>query len=70
MGYLRNCSMMFAELPLLERPAAAREAGFDAIETWWPFGVAAPPDTEVDASSQRSATRGSASSRSPCSGAT
>jgi hydroxypyruvate isomerase len=29
--------MLFAELPLLERPAAAASAGFDAIEFWWPW---------------------------------
>ena len=26
--YAANCSMLFTELPLLERPAAAKEAGF------------------------------------------
>src|SRR4029450_12430112 len=28
---------------------AARAAGFDAVECWWPFDVAVPPDPEVDA---------------------
>jgi hydroxypyruvate isomerase len=37
MRYLANCSMLFTEVPLLERPAAARSAGFDAIEFWWPW---------------------------------
>ncbi len=46
--YLANCSMLFTELPLLERPAAARAAGFEAIEFWWPFELAVPPDREVD----------------------
>jgi hydroxypyruvate isomerase len=32
-----NCSILFTELPLLKRPAAARAAGFDAVEFWWPF---------------------------------
>jgi len=27
---------LFGELPALERPAAARAAGFDAVEAWWP----------------------------------
>lgn len=27
--YLANCSMLFTELPLLERPQAAKDAGFD-----------------------------------------
>jgi hydroxypyruvate isomerase len=44
-----NCSILFAELPLLKRPAAARAAGFDAVEFWWPFAGAVPRDDEVDA---------------------
>jgi len=48
--YLANCSMLFTELPLLERPAAARAAGFDAIELWWPWpDRPVPADTDVDA---------------------
>ena len=47
--YLANCSLMFAEVPLLERPAAAKSAGFDAIEYWWPFAAAVPADAEVAA---------------------
>lgn len=46
--YLANCSILFTELPLLQRPVAAREAGFDAVEFWWPFAAAAPGDSEVD----------------------
>jgi len=46
--YLVNCSILFTELPILERPAAARAAGFDAVEFWWPFATAAPADNEVD----------------------
>ncbi|MBW8484362.1 hydroxypyruvate isomerase family protein [Actinomadura parmotrematis] len=45
-----NCSLLFTELPLLERPAAARAAGFGAVEFWWPWnGVPVPPDADVDA---------------------
>lgn len=44
-----NCSILFTELPLLERPAAARAAGFDAVEFWWPFADPVPADREVDA---------------------
>ncbi len=44
-----NLSILFTELPPLERPAAARAAGFEAVEWWWPFAVAVPPDREVDA---------------------
>jgi hydroxypyruvate isomerase len=44
-----NISMLFTELPLLERPEAARAAGFTAIESWWPFGSAVPSDADVTA---------------------
>jgi len=44
-----NCSILFTELPLLKRPAAARAAGFDAVEFWWPFAGPVPGDREVDA---------------------
>jgi hydroxypyruvate isomerase len=43
-----NCSILFTALPLLKRPAAARPAGFDAVEFWWPFAEPVPPDHEVD----------------------
>jgi hydroxypyruvate isomerase len=45
--YLVNCSILFTELPLLERPAAARAAGFEAIEFWWPFDRSVPPNSDV-----------------------
>jgi hydroxypyruvate isomerase len=44
-----NCSILFTELPLLERPAAVRAAGFEAVEFWWPFAEAVPSDREADA---------------------
>jgi hydroxypyruvate isomerase len=44
-----NCSILFTELPLLERPAAVRAAGFGGVEFWWPFPVAVPSDREVEA---------------------
>jgi hydroxypyruvate isomerase len=48
--YLANCSMLFTELPLLERPAAARAAGFDTVEFWWPWpDQPVPGDRDVDA---------------------
>ena len=47
--YLANCSIMFTELPLLERAAAAKAAGFEAVEFWWPFASPVPPQTEIDA---------------------
>jgi hydroxypyruvate isomerase len=47
--YLVNCSLLFTEEPLLRRPAAARAAGFSAVEFWWPFATPVPSDREVDA---------------------
>jgi hydroxypyruvate isomerase len=47
-AYVANCSTLFTEHPLLSRPAAARRAGFDAIEFWWPFEVPVPTDAELD----------------------
>jgi hydroxypyruvate isomerase len=48
--YEVNCSILFTELPLLERPAAAKAAGFDAVEFWWPWpDQPVPADAEVDA---------------------
>ncbi|GAB3459653.1 TIM barrel protein [Streptomonospora sediminis] len=48
LSYTVNCSLLFTELPLHRRPAAARQAGFEAVEFWWPFETAVPPDAEVD----------------------
>lgn len=47
--YEVNCSILFTEVPLLQRPAAAKAAGFDAVEFWWPFSSAVPGDAEVEA---------------------
>lgn len=47
--YEVNCSILFTELPLLERPAAVKAVGFDAVEFWWPFADAVPADRDVDA---------------------
>lgn len=44
-----NCSILLTDVPLLARPQAARDAGFDAVEFWWPFAEAVPADREVDA---------------------
>lgn len=44
-----NCSLLFTEYPLLDRPAAAAAAGFEAIELWWPFDDAVPEARAVDA---------------------
>jgi hydroxypyruvate isomerase len=45
--YTVNCSILLTELPLLDRPRAARDAGFEAVEFWWPFDSPTPSDTEV-----------------------
>ena len=42
-----NLSILFTELPLLQRPEAAKRAGFEAVEFWWPWPAAVPSDTEV-----------------------
>ncbi|HXD28068.1 MAG TPA: TIM barrel protein [Arthrobacter sp.] len=49
MSYTVNCSILLTELPLLERPAAAKKAGFDNVEFWWPFAEAVPSDADVHA---------------------
>ena len=38
MRYCANVSILFKEAPFLERFARAREAGFSAVEFWWPSG--------------------------------
>ncbi|MFI5085991.1 MAG: hydroxypyruvate isomerase family protein [Actinomycetales bacterium] len=49
MTYTVNCSILLTDLPLLERPAAAKAAGFDAVEFWWPFASAVPSDADATA---------------------
>ncbi|MEU9734134.1 TIM barrel protein [Streptomyces sp. NPDC048002] len=45
-----NLSILFTELPLLERPAAAAAAGFTAVELWWPWiDTPTPERSELDA---------------------
>lgn len=44
-----NLSILFTDLPLLERPAAAAKAGFDAVELWWPFDTPEPDEAELRA---------------------
>jgi hydroxypyruvate isomerase len=40
--FCANLSMLFTELPFLERFGAARDAGFDAVEVLFPYDVAVP----------------------------
>ncbi len=42
-----NISMLFAELPYRDRPAAARRQGFADIESWWPFATATGTSDQV-----------------------
>jgi hydroxypyruvate isomerase len=44
-----NCSILFTELPLVQRAAAAKAAGFSGVEFWWPWKAVVPSDAEVDA---------------------
>jgi hydroxypyruvate isomerase len=48
MRYEPNLSMLFTELPLLERPSAAAAAGFEAAELWWPFEGPEPSGAQLD----------------------
>jgi hydroxypyruvate isomerase len=38
MRFCVNVSILFTEVPLLERFGRARDAGFDTVELWWPRG--------------------------------
>lgn len=40
--YCANLSMLFTELPFLERFGAAKSTGFDAVEVLFPYDVAVP----------------------------
>ncbi|AZQ74127.1 MULTISPECIES: TIM barrel protein [Streptomyces] len=45
-----NLSILFTELPLLARPAAAAAAGFTKVELWWPWpDDPEPPEAELAA---------------------
>ncbi|GAA5534304.1 hypothetical protein [Deinococcus aluminii] len=48
--FAANLTMLFQEKPFLERFAAARQAGFDAVEYMFPSAVLLDPkETEHDA---------------------
>ncbi|SHJ68320.1 hydroxypyruvate isomerase [Nocardiopsis flavescens] len=47
--YAVNCSIMMKDRPLEERLSAVREAGFGAVELWWPFPTATPSEAETAA---------------------
>lgn len=44
-----NCSLLFTEHALLDRPSAARDAGYTAVEFWWPFSGPNPAGADVAA---------------------
>ena len=43
-----NCSILFTELPVLQRASAAKAAGFNGVEFWWPWDAMVPSDKEAD----------------------
>lgn len=48
-SYILNCSTLLTELPVMERAQAAKDAGFNQVEFWWPFdGNPTPTSAEVD----------------------
>lgn len=47
--WVANLHLLFTEVPLLDRFAAARSAGFDNVEIWWPFdGRPVPSEAEIE----------------------
>jgi hydroxypyruvate isomerase len=42
-----NMSILFAGTPLADRPRRAKDAGFEAVEAWWPFNQPDPSVREV-----------------------
>jgi hydroxypyruvate isomerase len=48
-AYAANVSILYPDVPVLQRAEQARKDGFDAVESWWPFPSAGPSDAEVDA---------------------
>lgn len=47
--FTANVSLLFSEVPLPQRFALARAAGFEAVECWWPFDTHAPDPAQVGA---------------------
>jgi hydroxypyruvate isomerase len=43
-----NVSLLFSEYPFLDRFAAAADAGFRAVEAWWPFADAVPSEARIE----------------------
>jgi hydroxypyruvate isomerase len=45
--YCANLSMLYGDLPVEERAAAAARSGFRLVESWWPFPSPVPEPDEV-----------------------
>ena len=45
--YSANISILFPEVPFLERPGAARAAGFAHVESWWPFTTPTADEQQI-----------------------
>jgi hydroxypyruvate isomerase len=43
-----NVSLLYKEVPLLDRFSAAADSGFAAVEMWWPFENAVPAARDID----------------------
>jgi hydroxypyruvate isomerase len=43
-----NISLLFGRVPVLERFNAARQLGYNHVESWWPFASAVPATADVD----------------------
>ena len=70
MRFCVNVSILFTEVPLLERFARARDAGFDAVELWWPRGEDVAAVQRRDRGRGRRRGRCSTSTRATCPPAT
>ena len=49
MQFSANLSILFSEVPFLERFAAAKAVGFVDVECWWPFATPVPEEAELQA---------------------
>lgn len=47
-SYTVNASILLTDVPIERRPSAVAEAGFGAVEFWWPFTRAVPTDSAID----------------------
>jgi hydroxypyruvate isomerase len=45
--FVANVTMLYGDLPVLDRAAAAVADGYRRIESWWPFSTSVPEEDEV-----------------------